>query len=141
MKLWFIISLIINRIVYYGVCVNEEPLFFRYSKKLRIKKGLSHQALADLMFVARSTVVRWEPGTRLPDAVMIAHPAEVLDVDVNLLLFAAAESDESPNVIPVDDRKLILQGVLMVLNTTGLFYKIKRYRKSNLSLFSYICFI
>ena len=84
-------------------------------KKFRIKKGLSHQELADKMFVARSTVVRWESGSRLPDAVMITRLSEVLEVDVNVLLFAAAESDESPNVIIVDDRKLILAGGLHVL--------------------------
>ena len=84
-------------------------------KKLRTKKGLSHQALADKLFVTRSTVVRWESGSRLPDAVMIAQLAEVLDADVNLLISAAAESQESPNVILVDDRKLILQGGLPVL--------------------------
>ena len=84
-------------------------------KKLRIKKGLSHQALADQLFVTRSTVVRWESGTRLPDAVMIARLAEVLDADVNLLISASAESDGSANVILVDDRKLILQGGLQVL--------------------------
>lgn len=76
---------------------------------------LSHQALADKLFVTRSTVVRWESGSRLPDAVMIAQLAEVLDADVNLLISAAAESQESPNVILVDDRKLILQGGLPVL--------------------------
>ena len=84
-------------------------------KKLRTKKGLSHQALADKLFVTRSTVVRWESGTRLPDAVMIAKLSEVLDADVNLLIFAAAEGNEAPNVILVDDRKLILQGGLPVL--------------------------
>ena len=82
---------------------------------MRTKKGLSHQELADKLFVARSTVVRWETGTRLPDAVMIARISEVLGADVNLLLSAAAESDDSPNVIMVDDRKLILQGGLPVL--------------------------
>ncbi|MBQ7699570.1 MAG: response regulator [Clostridia bacterium] len=87
-------------------------------KKLRTKKGLSHQALAELMFVTRSTVVRWETGTRLPDAVMITRLSEILGVDVNILLSAAAESDESPNVILVDDRKLILQGALPVLEET-----------------------
>ena len=87
-------------------------------KKLRVKKGLSQQALADIMFVARSTVARWETGTRLPDAVMIARLAEVLGADVNLLLSAAAESDETPIVIMVDDRKLILQGSLPVLEET-----------------------
>jgi len=84
-------------------------------KKLRIKKGLSHQALADQMFVTRSTVVRWESGSRLPDAIMITRLSVILDVDVNVLLSAAAESDECPNVILVDDRKLILTGGLPVL--------------------------
>ena len=84
-------------------------------KKLRIKKGFSHQALADKVFVTRSTVVRWETGLRLPDAVMISRLAEVLGVDVKVLLNAAAESDECPNVIIVDDRKLILTGGLTVL--------------------------
>ena len=84
-------------------------------KKLRIKKGLSHQALADQMFVTRSTVVRWESGSRLPDAIMITRLSVILDVDVNVLLSTAAESVECPNVILVDDRKLILTGGLPVL--------------------------
>ena len=67
------------------------------------------------MYVTRSTVVRWETGSRLPDAVMIFRLSEVLGVDVNMLLSAAAQSDEYPNVIMVDDRKLILNGGLPVL--------------------------
>ena len=84
-------------------------------KRLRIKKGLSHQKLADMLFVNRSTVARWESGSRLPDAIMITRLSEILDADVNVLLLAAAESDECPNVILVDDRKLILTGGLPVL--------------------------
>ena len=84
-------------------------------RKLRIKKGLSQQSLADMMFVTRSTVARWESGIRLPDAIMISRLSDVLEADVNILLFAAAESDECPNVIMVDDRKLILAGGLQVL--------------------------
>lgn len=67
------------------------------------------------MFVTRSTVVRWESGLRMPDAMMIKRLSEILDVDVNVLLSAAAESDECPNVILVDDRKLILTGGLPIL--------------------------
>ncbi|MBR1748142.1 MAG: response regulator [Clostridia bacterium] len=84
-------------------------------KKLRTERELSQQALADKMFVTRPTVARWESGTRLPDAVMITRLAEVLGVDVNHLLSAASVSDECPNVIMVDDRKLILTGGLPVL--------------------------
>ena len=91
-------------------------LFFSDTlRKLRTEAGLSQQALADKMYVTRSTVVRWETGSRLPDAAMIARLSEVLDVDVNMLLSAAAQSDECPNVIMVDDRKLILTGGLPIL--------------------------
>lgn len=67
------------------------------------------------MYVTKATVSRWESGVRLPDAIMITRLSEILDVDVNILLSAAAESDECPNVILVDDRKLILTGGLSVL--------------------------
>ena len=91
-------------------------LFFsNILKKLRTEKGLSQQALADKMYVTRSTVARWEIGSRLPDAVMISRLSEILDVDVNILLSTAAQSDECPNVILVDDRKLILTGGLPIL--------------------------
>ncbi len=84
-------------------------------KKLRTEKGFSQQALAEKVYVTRSTVVRWETGSRLPDAAMISRLAAVLGVDVNVLLSAAAQSDEFPNVIMVDDRKLILTGGLPIL--------------------------
>ena len=84
-------------------------------KKLRIEKGLSQQALADKLFVTRPTVARWEAGTRLPDAMMITRLAEVLSVDVNILMSVTALSGENLNVILVDDRKLILTGGLPVL--------------------------
>jgi len=83
-------------------------------RKIRTEKGLSQQALADKMFVTRPTIARWESGIRLPDAVMISRLAKVLDTNINLLIIAA-ERDESPNVIMVDDRKLILTGGLPVL--------------------------
>lgn len=84
-------------------------------RKLRTEKGISQQTLADKMYVTRSTVARWESGSRLPDAVMISRLAEALGADVNILLSAAAQSDECPNVIMVDDRKLILTGGLPIL--------------------------
>ena len=84
-------------------------------KKLRKDKGLSQQELADRLYVTRATVSRWESGIRLPDVVMISRIARILDVDVNMLLAAAERSDDSPNVILVDDRKLILKSGLPIL--------------------------
>ena len=90
-------------------------MFAETLKKLRKEKGLSQMQLGNKLFVNDSTVTRWENGSRLPDATMIARLAKVLEVDVSTLLASAAESDESPNVIMVDDRKIILTGGLPVL--------------------------
>lgn len=50
-------------------------LFAETLKKLRKEKGLSQVQLGKQMFVNNSTVARWENGTRLPDAAMIARLA------------------------------------------------------------------
>ena len=71
---------------------------------------------------------------------MISRLSEILDADVNTLLSAVAQSDECPNVIMVDDRKLILTGGLPILeeelpnaNVTGFTDAIEtiEYAKSN----------
>ena len=86
-------------------------------RKLRTEKGLSQQEMAERMYVTRSTITRWENGSRLPSAVMIARLAECLGADVSTLMNTAAESEEAPNVIIVDDRKIVLSGALSVLET------------------------
>ena len=90
-------------------------LFADNLKELRAERGISQRELAERMFVTRSTVAHWENGSRLPDASMIYRLAECLDVSVNRLLSAAAESEESPIVILVDDNKIILTGGLPIL--------------------------
>ena len=84
-------------------------------KKLRAERGLSQRELAKRMYVTRSAVARWENGSRLPDAAMISRIAQCLGVDVRALLVAAMDGEESPHVIMVDDRKIILTGGLSVL--------------------------
>lgn len=90
-------------------------LFAETLRKLRTEMGLSQQQLGDLMYVTRSTVARWENGSRLPDVTMISRLSKCLGVNVDTLLSIAAESEESPNVIMVDDRKIILTGGLPIL--------------------------
>ena len=84
-------------------------------KKLRTEKGFSQIQLAKAMFVNNATISRWESGHRLPSADMIARLAKVLEVDVGTLLSTAAESDESPNIIMVDDNKVVIADGLFVL--------------------------
>ena len=93
----------------------KNTLFAETLKKLRMEKGLSQLQLGSKMFVNGSTVTRWENGSRLPDAAMITRLARVLEVDVGTLLSTAAESDETPNIIIVDDNKAVIADSLLVL--------------------------
>ena len=64
-------------------------------RRLRMEKGLSQQRLSEILFVDRSTIVRWETGSRTPDVLLLTRIAEALDVDVRLLLDAEASGEES----------------------------------------------
>ena len=90
-------------------------LFADSLKKLRTKQGLSQNQLARAMFVNKATISKWESGSRMPSADMIARLAGVLEVDVGTLLSAAAESDDSLSMIMVDDDKDILAYSLLIL--------------------------
>ena len=90
-------------------------LFADTLKKLRTEKRLSQNDIAKRMYVTPTTVSRWESGHRLPDAAMIARLSDVLDTDVNVLLNAAAQSNENPIVIMVDDNKVILNGGMPII--------------------------
>ncbi|MBO4915275.1 MAG: helix-turn-helix domain-containing protein [Oscillospiraceae bacterium] len=90
-------------------------LFAETLRSMRTAKGLSQVQLAGRMFVNKATISRWESGSRLPDAAMITRLSEVLDADVGTLFSAAAQSEESPNVIMVDDSRVILSDGLAVL--------------------------
>lgn len=90
-------------------------LFAENLKRLRTERGLSQRELAEKMYVTQSTVARWENASRLPDVTMLFRLAECLGMDVNILMRAAASGDDSPNVIVVEDREIILTGCLHVL--------------------------
>ncbi|MBQ2470448.1 MAG: response regulator [Ruminococcus sp.] len=90
-------------------------LFADTLKRLRTEKGLSQMQLGKQMSVSNTTIARWENGSRLPDAAILLRLSEILGVDVNILLTAAAQSDDHPNVIIVDDIKPIVLGALPVL--------------------------
>ena len=118
--------------------MNEK--FSETLRKLREEKGLSQKQIGKHMFVNHSTIARWENGTRLPDAAMISRLAKCLGVDTNTLFRLAAESEESPNVIMVEDSKVILTEGLTILGDvmpnatiTGFIWPLEaiEYAKSN----------
>ena len=90
-------------------------LFAEILRKLRADNGFSQRELAERIYVTRSTIARWENGSRLPDAAMILRLSRCLGTDVNTLLSAVLESEDVPNVILVDDRKIFLSSALPIL--------------------------
>ncbi len=109
-------------------------------RRLRAEKCLSQQQVANRLHVTRSAVANWEIGHRLPNAAMISQIARVLNADAALLLTAADESHDAPNVLLVDDSPIALEGGLPVLrealpgaNVVGLASPAEavRYFKSN----------
>lgn len=84
-------------------------------KQLRSEKGLSQAQLAEQIFVTRSTIARWETGSRMPDAVMISRLAKSLGVDASTLYGLLSEAEETPNIIMLDNESIILSGGLPVL--------------------------
>ena len=84
-------------------------------KTLRTERGLSQRELAERLFVTRTAVNRWENGNRLPDVSMMMRLSAALGVNVNILFNAAAQSDLTPNVIMVDDNRIILTGGLPII--------------------------
>ena len=84
-------------------------------RQLRTEKRLSQQQLADALHMERSTITKWENGVRLPDARMITQLSDILGADIRVLMDGAA-GDETPNVILVDDEKIILTGGMSILH-------------------------
>ena len=84
-------------------------------RQLRNEKGMSQAQLAEEMFVTRSTIARWETGSRMPDAVIIARLARCLGTSTERLFSLLSENEEIPNIIMVDDESIILSGGLPIL--------------------------
>ena len=84
-------------------------------RQLRNERGLSQIQLAEMIYVTRSTVARWESGSRMPDAVMISRLAKCLGTNTETLFSLLSEEEETLNIIMVDDEGIILSGGLPVL--------------------------
>lgn len=90
-------------------------IFAKTLRELREESGLTQKQLGKQVFVNHSTIARWENGSRLPDAAMTIRLAAALGVDANTLFQLEAQSEQSPNIIMIDDSKVILSDGLAVL--------------------------
>ena len=87
-------------------------------KNLRTKNGISQQQLADKLFVSRSSVANWESGRRNPDLVIILRLAKIFNIDSSSLIDTMDADSVAPEVIVVDDERILLQGVIPTLEET-----------------------
>ena len=87
-------------------------------QRLRVEKGYTQQQLAKLVCVDRSSIARWEKGSRLPDLILLTRLAGCLGVAPSALLWEADLNSRLPVIIMVDDEKTILAGNMRILCET-----------------------
>ncbi len=74
-----------------------------YIYKLRIKKGLTQQELADLIPISRQAVSKWERGITIPDSSTLLILSKIFDVSINdILLAGKSEKEEKISKITLD---------------------------------------
>ncbi|MBR6185892.1 MAG: response regulator [Clostridia bacterium] len=98
-------------------------------RQLRTERGLSQAQLAEQMYVTRSAVARWESGSRMPDAMMIVRLAKCLGTNTEALFSLLSDQEDIPNIIMVDDEKIILSGGLPVLEEVFQYANITGFTK------------
>lgn len=73
---------------------------------IRERKNLSQNALAELLDVNQSNIVRWEAGTRTPSIDNVIHISEVLGIPLDILVGKDLRIEK--NVILDENHKLDL---------------------------------
>ena len=71
--------------------------------RLRTKKGLSQEALAEQVFVTRQAVSRWETGETTPNVETLKLLSRLFDVSINTLLGAPRQLVCQCCGMPLDD--------------------------------------
>ena len=74
-------------------------MFSENLKTIRKAKGCTQEELAIKVNVVRQTVSKWEKGLSVPDADVLSHIAEVLEVSVSELLGAKIKQEDSKNEV------------------------------------------
>jgi transcriptional regulator with XRE-family HTH domain len=72
-------------------------------KRLRIRRNMKQEELAQRMHVSRQTVSGWETGRRQPDLETLKKLAEVLEVDIHELIYG-----NKPGEYPKFQRKYVI---------------------------------
>lgn len=73
-------------------------------REMRIKLNMTQEALAEKLFVTRQTVSNYETGKSRPDIEILIKISEILECDINTLLYGCRDNINTKNEL----RKIIL---------------------------------
>lgn len=80
-------------------------------KSLREEKKLSQVQLAEKLFVTRQTVSNYEIGRSRPDVEMLTRIADVLDVDISMIIYGVQPSSERY----IERKKLVIAFLVTIV--------------------------
>jgi len=66
----------------------------KHIRRLRMERHLTQEALAEKLFVTRQAVSAWETEKALPDITALERIAEVLDADINEVIYGARHAPD-----------------------------------------------
>ncbi len=96
----------------------EQTLGKRISA-LRKEKGLTQDALAQLLEVSPQAVSKWENDQACPDISLLPQLAKILGTTVDVLLSGEAEQKPAVQVLPLEKRKNINEMMLRIVVDSG----------------------
>ena len=106
-------------------------------KSLRIQKNLTQDQLAEQLFVTRQTVSNYENGKSRPDIDMLMKIAQVLETDINTILYGPAPKPANkPALIrlAVSGSVMLALGILLVVCSDWAQEAARRYYRLSLSV-------
>jgi transcriptional regulator with XRE-family HTH domain len=76
-------------------------------QQLRKQKGLTQEDLAELLFISRTAISKWESGRGLPNIDSLKAISKVFGITIDELLstddiIQAAEEEKKENAIPLE---------------------------------------
>jgi len=102
-------------------------------RELRTRRRLSQDELAEKLFVTRQTISNYENGKSRPDVEMLMKIAEVLDTDMNSVLYGLTVPEAVKREKRLQMRRLLAGGTgfLLLLITLVILTPIGKYLRHN----------
>ena len=92
--------------------------------KLRIKRGMSQEALGEVLGVSRQSVSKWETDQSLPELDKIVAISEIFAISTDYLLKETAKKREgqgtSPDASYTDERFTVRKTFIIIMHRNPL---------------------